>query len=65
MQKYFCDLCGEEISKRPYTRYKIKKEWVLWEESGWEKMDVHDECFEKMCEYIRSERGKALSKEDK
>lgn len=59
MTKSFCDICGRELMEEPHTRYKVKREWYGWYESGWERLEVHDECWRKLCKEIR--KTKAVS----
>lgn len=45
MYKLICDLCGEPIeSPEKHSEFKIKKRWYSWWESGWDRIDAHDEC---------------------
>ena len=45
MYKLFCDLCGEPItSAEKHGEYKIKKRWDSFWESGWVRIDAHEEC---------------------
>ena len=45
MYKLFCDLCGKPITKdEEHSEYKIKKRWYSWWETGWAKIDAHEEC---------------------
>lgn len=40
-----CDLCGKPLTKKSYTRYKIKREWYAYPgDRGWEYIDAHDDC---------------------
>lgn len=59
MIKEFCDICGEPLSAGDgrYTRYKLKREWNLWFESGWERLTVHNECWEEMCKLIKEKQN--------
>lgn len=53
MIKYFCDICGKEVTKwSEVSEFKIKKKEHSWHESWWEKMLVHKACWEKLCEKI-------------
>ena len=50
-----CDLCGKPItsgSDIEEYKYKIKKRWYLWEESGWQYIDVHESCRKKLFDVI-------------
>ena len=43
-----CDLCGHALAGKPHRRYKIKREWYLRCEHGWERIDAHDECVQRL-----------------
>ena len=46
-----CDLCGKPIyNTNDYEKYKykIKKKWWSWTESGWSYIDVHESCRRKL-----------------
>lgn len=58
MTKSFCDICGREFMGEPHRRYKLKREWYEWHESGWEWLDIHDECWRNLCIEIRKAKEK-------
>ena len=40
-----CDICGRtsmEVSN--ITQFKMKRKWHSWHESGWERIDICDDC---------------------
>ena len=44
-----CDLCGKSLIAKPYTRYKIKREWYAYPgDRGWELIEAHDDCVLKL-----------------
>ena len=49
-----CDLCGKPIQGEPQKHYrrKIKQRWTSWWESGWETIDVHEECVKKLFDAV-------------
>jgi len=54
MIKCFCDICGKEFTANDeIERYKVKKEWSSWHESGWKHLDVHKACWEELCGFIK------------
>lgn len=58
MVKHFCDICGREFKNySEIDKYKIKKEWHSWGESGWDKLEVHQACLEAMCKEIAKRRA--------
>ena len=53
MTKEFCDICGEEITNwSEVSKFKIKKRVYSWHESWWERMTVHTDCWEDLCETL-------------
>ena len=51
-----CDLCGKPIcNNNDYERYKykVKKKWWLWTESGWSHIDVHESCRRKLFDAVK------------
>ena len=53
MIKYFCDICGKEITDRSKaSEFKLKKRVYSWDESWWEKLIVHTECWMNLCDKI-------------
>ena len=49
-----CDLCGEE-KKTEKFRYKVKveKEYFCWEDHGWEKVGLCEDCQRRIADFIR------------
>ena len=49
MKKRVCDLCEERSpdAKIKY-RYKAKRRWFLWYEEGWDRIELCQECLEKI-----------------
>lgn len=44
-----CDLCGKSLIAKPYTRYKIKREWYAYPgDHGWELIEAHDDCIREL-----------------
>lgn len=57
MYKLICDLCGEPITKdEEHGEYKIKKRWYSWWETGWAKIDAHEECVAAIAAAARERR---------
>ena len=57
MTKYFCDLCGKEITQlSPDTLYKYKLRQGMFE--GWKYIDAHPECVSKLCDTMEENRNK-------
>ena len=51
-----CDLCGQPItSLNDEEEYKFKKRWSLWHEHGWERIDLHQSCREKLFKAIEEQ----------
>ena len=46
-----CDICKKNVpdAKIKY-KYRAKKVWYLWHESGWEKIELCQECLDKIIE---------------
>ena len=42
-----CDLCGRPMAE-PGKKYRIKKQWTSWWESGWTTIEAHDECVDRV-----------------
>lgn len=52
----YYDICKRPIGDSDFSgfsRYKLKKSWCTWLESGWEELVVHDECWDSLCREIR------------
>ena len=49
MKLHVCDLCKKNSpdAKIKY-KYKAKRFWCLWYESGWEKIELCQECLDKI-----------------
>lgn len=58
MTKSYCDICGRELNEEPHTRYKLKREWEICFDRGWERLEVHDKCWRILCEEVRKTKGK-------
>ena len=53
MTKEFCDICGGEITNwSEASKFKLKKRVYSWHESWWERLTVHTDCWEDLCEKI-------------
>ena len=53
MVKKFCDICGKEITDySKASEFKLKKRVYSWNESWWERLNVHKDCWEYLCEEI-------------
>ncbi len=50
-----CDLCGKPLQSTG-KKYRIKKLWVSWYESGWVTIEAHDECIEKLLNALDDQR---------
>ena len=46
----FCDICKEIIDNDGDIRikYRAKRKWYLWDESGWDKIDICANCLSKI-----------------
>lgn len=54
MNQLICDLCGKPInSYGDYRQFKIKEKWYSFYESGWVKIDAHEECVKKLYNIIK------------
>lgn len=42
-----CDLCGKQLYGND-QEYKIKRRWDSGPDSGWEKIECHDDCVKKL-----------------
>ncbi len=53
-----CDVCGEEKRGMSRFRYKIKveKEVFCWEDRWWEKLDICEDCQERLVELIKQRK---------
>lgn len=62
MTKYFCDICGNEITDFDTTsEFKLKKLEYSWHEHWWSKLIVHNDCWTDLCELIKQRRtGKLM-----
>ena len=49
-----CDICREPMREVTH-KIKIKKKWHSWYESGWDKMDLCEECADKIIYAIQNE----------
>jgi hypothetical protein len=49
MKLEVCDLCKKNYpdAKLKY-KYKAKRRWYSWHESGWEKLELCQECLDKI-----------------
>lgn len=49
MIKRVCDLCGKNYpdAKIKY-KYRAKKKWYSWHESGWTKLELCENCLSKI-----------------
>ena len=44
-----CDLCGKPLKDGlSSARFKVKKLNASWDEHWWQKIDVHEECVQKL-----------------
>lgn len=63
MKALLCDICGKAIDIRhKRIKYKVDKydiytdqRYGWWE--GWARIDICEECFDKMIGYIKGQRG--------
>lgn len=57
MNKTFCDICGEEITdSRQLCRYKLKRfNTSFFPDFSWDILDVHEECWKKLCKFVRKD----------
>ena len=57
MTKQFCDICGEEL-RSGNDRYIRVRRFALCEWNGFynQDLEVHDDCFKMMGEYIKGKR---------
>lgn len=64
MEKHFCDICGKPLGGTDYSRYRIKKEWSSWYETGWTRLEVHDECWRDICEIVEAKMNEREKEDD-
>jgi len=57
MNKICCDICGKEIIDiRDLSKYKIKRLTPgFFPEFSWESLDVHYNCWYKLCTLVKQE----------
>ena len=56
MTKTYCDLCCEEIKTGEKLRFFKIKEYGLFHQLTWQKIDAHDECVKAIAAVAR-EKG--------
>lgn len=49
----YCDVCGKPIEGTEYSRFKIKKEHWSFGDRWWNRLVIHDECYNKICDYLK------------
>lgn len=54
MKIHVCDICkrNQPDAKIKY-KYRAKKAWSLWCESGWDKIELCQDCLEKIIEAVK------------
>ena len=52
-----CDICKQPMEAVTH-RIKIKRQWHLWHEIGWESVDLCDNCAQTIIYKIQCEREK-------
>ena len=50
-----CDFCGNVYSEVAH-KIKIKRKWYAWDEEGWDKVDLCDECAKDMILWMKHKR---------
>lgn len=52
-----CDLCKKNSpdAKIKY-KYRAKRFWRLWEECGWERIELCQECLDKIITVVRTDK---------
>ena len=63
MNAVLCDVCGKAMDTcHKRMKYKVSKydrftdgRYDWWE--GWAQIDICEECFDKMIEYVKEQRG--------
>lgn len=61
-----CDICGEEKEiERFRYKVKVKKECPSWDERWWKKLDICDDCQERIVELIKQRKKADLIKKEK
>lgn len=53
--RVICDLCGSVYTEVTH-KIKIKRKWISWGESGWEKIDLCDKCASDMILWMKHKR---------
>ena len=49
MTKYYCDICGKEITDwSKVSEFKVKKRVYSFHERWWERLTVHTKCWEEL-----------------
>lgn len=58
MTKYYCDICGKEITDwSKVSEFKVKKRVYSWHERWWENLTVHTECWKGLSDIIENRRA--------
>lgn len=56
-----CDLCGKRLDETgTELKYKVKRRWHLGPDSGWSKIECHDECVTKLYKAVKLEACRRL-----
>lgn len=45
-----CDICKKELTRHGdlQIKYKAKRQWVSWHESGWDSIDICERCLNRI-----------------
>lgn len=58
MTKYYCDICGKEITDwSKVSEFKVKKRVYSFHERRWEDLTVHTECWKYLSDIIEKARA--------
>lgn len=47
----FCDICKDKIIGDDgdiRLKYRAKRRWILWDEGGWDRIDICSNCLNKI-----------------
>ena len=56
-----CDLCGKPLHETgTELKYRVKRRWYSFWESGWVTIECHDACVEKLFKTAKMEENRRL-----
>lgn len=58
MVKFYCDICGKEITDwSKVSEFKVKKRVHSFHESWWKNLTIHTDCWEDLSDIIEKQRA--------